>query len=355
MAPAIVEPQGYAQPTNTSNPPESFAQALAVAQIRDGERTSPDRIVLGLFARGYPVPLDQLRQAFHCRFIEPIRMLVEELSEGGSSIDEVVDAIATGTTALAPRSKSGRFMIRHAKNRDDSAMSIVESANALLATAMLGGDVSTFDLEGADAFDELMDVTSLGGFADDRVEGVGAIVRGGRQELRADLTSIFRSISVEALGELMQSASLEELTTSRNMLKQVLTFGEAFARNVPDLGGPRTAFGMEFLLTLAMDDESIVFLSVMLLSQIRRLGQAQVDASFVELTPSFEAQPAMRQLLDELPVELHRYFSTDSLRRGESPSPSESETIATTIAALEARIPGFTNILLKAADLTQHQ
>ena len=43
VARAEVHPQGYARPTETSNPPESFDQALAVAQIRGGKRTSPGR------------------------------------------------------------------------------------------------------------------------------------------------------------------------------------------------------------------------------------------------------------------------------------------------------------------------
>ena len=90
LDPAIVEPKGYARPTETSNPPRVFAQALAVAQIRDGHRTSPDRVVLGLFVRGLPVPLDQLRLAFHRRFVEPMNALLEGLSVEDSSTEGVV-------------------------------------------------------------------------------------------------------------------------------------------------------------------------------------------------------------------------------------------------------------------------
>jgi hypothetical protein len=341
VAPAIVTPRGYARPTETSNPPEAFDQALVVASIRGGKRTSPDLVVFGLFARGHVVPIDQLRLAFRRQVFDPIQELVQSLSGDEASIDDKVDAIAVGASKLAKRSKSGRFMLRNAKGQAESAPSIVASTQALLATTMLGGDLSQFDLGAGDALDELIDVTAMRGLAEDRVEGLGAIVPGGRDELRDDLLGMFASASLSSLAEFLGSTSYEELATSRDMVQQVIKLGKNMAANVPELGGPETAHGMQFFSVQDSTDEAVAFMSLMFLQQMLRMGKEQVVSSMAELKPGMEKQSALRLLLDRLPPHLQRFVGPGGGNELLNASSAEQEEWAAIGAELERDYPGF--------------
>ncbi len=176
---------------------------------------SLDAILLGLFARGHVVPIEQLRSAFRHQLFDGIRKLRQRLAAESQSPDDVADTIAIGMATQAKRTKTGRFMLRNAKGQDDSAVSILTSAQTLLATVMLGGDLEPFHAGGDDALDDLIDLTGMHGLAQDQVVGGGSIVSGGREELRSDLIQTFASGSIDDLDDLLESASFDELAASR--------------------------------------------------------------------------------------------------------------------------------------------
>ena len=231
-------------------------------------------------------------------------------------------------------------------------MSIVESVHALLATVMVGGDVSAFDLGGSDALDELIDITSMRG-ARRRPSGRSRYdCPRGTPGTPSRLDEHLRVGSPSTVWMTWFSRPrTKSLPQAENILKQTFDFGRTFARNVADLGGPRSAYGTEILPLQDGDDEAIAFLSVMFLSQVRRLGRPQVDASIIELSPVSSSTGGDATTPGQLLTELSRYLSPEAARQGFVPTESESAAIVAAIAGLEERFPGFTDRLPKAAEL----
>ena len=341
MVKAIVEPQGYAQPTKTTNPPEAYGQARTVAEIRAGKRTSPERIVIGLFARGQPADIDDLRAALLTCFV-PVQRAVDEQTERETDPERVVDAIAAGMAKVASRSKSGRFMLKGAKGRGESNTSIVESAMAPLVAALLGQDLGGFDLgdDSSDALDELIDITGMRGLAEDEVEGIGTIVPGGRPELRSDVQGSLGSSSLQAMRDVLESATFDDLATSRKMLLQIAPGATAVARNVKRTGaGTSDAFGLSFFTAMDLDDEVVAVFSLILLLQIRRVGIQQMTAGTAAIQPAFDRNAAVAIILDNVPRRLHKYLRPGSHQILEAASDADRADLQAALNAWEEAPP----------------
>jgi hypothetical protein len=335
---------GYARPTETRNPPEAFAQALAVAQVKSGKRMSPGTVVLGLFARGYPVPIDQLRRAVRGEVLEGVWKTVARVVAQGTDASDVADAIAIEASKYTRKTASGRFMLERSSRRSDRpASSVMADSYLVLVTAMLGGDLDPFWEEGSEALDDLVDITDLKGLAEDRTAGIGAIVPGGRPELRRDLLEIFRSCSVGQVEDMLDACSYEDLVASRDLVIKIMGFGQDFAGAVvPALGGPEAAYGLKFMTTLSSDNwAGIAILSLFLLVQVQRIGHDQVSESVAILEPEFKATAATTQLLERLPESLYRFIGPGGARAFEKAGKPERDEFTAVLKAMEREQPGF--------------
>jgi hypothetical protein len=352
VAKALLKPQGYARPTLSWNPEGAFEQALAVAQIRGERRMSPDKIVFGLFARGHPFDIAQLRRAYQ-HYFSRMRRWLEQATRGIEDPSEKAEVIAEKAAKYVSRSKIGRFMKKRAGRDDKASIQMVQTVFTVLVTAMLGQPLDQFDLRGIgvedkDAVDELLDLTGMSGFTDDRIGTIGPIVED-RQTFRDETLDLFSRSALGRLERASQVLSAEQLVAGRNHLTKVLGFAVPFASVVPSAGGPKNAFGTSFSKVVGTDDESIAILSLILVAALADLLSADEVASNVEMvtssTPHWEAT---RQLQAEVPRRLHRYFGIGGEVLLERASPEMRAQAHEAIKGFTERHPDLMVVLTQA-------
>ena len=266
VASAIVRPMGYARPTETANPPEAFAQALAVAKVKNGKRMSPHLVVLGLYARGEPLAIELLHAAW-ADYFTGLRKFLDKLLPGNSDPSERGEALAAAVARVLSRGRSGRYMLTRAKKLGRSPTQILESAITPVFTGVLGGSVEPFaqrDAFGeASAVDELNVVTGMSGFVDDR-NAEGTSIATSRDELQQDHVNLFEHLTLDNLEWVGQSADMESFASGRRQLLVMLTFIRNFVESNSMTSGPATSFGLSFVKTLGDGDESIAFMSLLM-------------------------------------------------------------------------------------------
>ena len=219
--PAIVEPQGYAKPTETANTPEAFDQALAVAQVKVRQADDSDLVTLALFARGFPIRVELVREAWLKYFTSHPGRIFQTDGPGPDPFD-AAEALAAGAIRVAGRSRQGRFMLKNAdkpqrlspKGSAETAKAILQSAMTVVFTGLLGGSVEEFaqaNFEESSALDELHHATGMSGFVDDR-RGESVSIVASHEELRSDNVGIIEFFNFEALKA--QSQTIESRRAS---------------------------------------------------------------------------------------------------------------------------------------------
>lgn len=309
VAPAIVEPQGYARPTLTRNPPEAFDQALAVAGVRGGKRRSPHWVTLALFGRGYPVNIELLRSAY-AKYFDNLQKALTKFTGDTADPFEAGEQLAVAVSRMANRTKQGRFMLRRAKALGESVTSIVASALTVVFTGMFGGSVKELSdppsIDSKSAMDELHVVTGMDGFVQDHVRGAGSIVAS-HEELRSDNAGIFEHFTLEALEKASQSSTLKSLIEGREQAKVMLRFMTNFARSTAMSRGPATAFGLSFVATLDVDDEFVALMALLV-----TVLNAWMPGRMAAFLPLWEREAdrhaALLIMLEEAPKPLRRYL-----------------------------------------------
>jgi hypothetical protein len=266
VAKTIVEPQGYARPTKTRNPPESFDQALSFATVKGGKRMDPVVVPLALQVRGFPVSEELVRGAwatFFDRFSEDVEKVAGPDADPLAAGEQLAEAVAKA----ADKSRNGRFMRRRAKSLSASPEQLMASAMTVVFTGLLGGSVQPFSapdaIEETSALDELHRITGLSGFVDDKVEGVGSIAPS-HQELRADNVNVFEYFNLDEIRRVSQTASLEGLKMGQERWTIMYRFMTSVAQVTQLTSGPDSAYGMSFTTTIRDDDFTTAFIGLLI-------------------------------------------------------------------------------------------
>jgi hypothetical protein len=278
IAKAIVTRQGYAQPTLSANPPEAFDQALAIAQVRDPtrDRESFHIIVFRLFTRRCPVPISALREGYR-EFFAPMSKALARTLEGSVDELEEEERAAQAMLPILPRKKSGRYIEKRAKGSVDLQLSALTAMSAIL----LGHGVDHFapGAEGdEDAVDEMLALTGLAGFSEDRTGPTGPIIDT-YQEMRKDSVGALSMFSLSDLESHSQTASNEELVRGRELALVLLPYVQNVASNARGLDGVKDGFGLGFAETMTLDEESICVCTLLFVAMEKSLGAKQIDDS----------------------------------------------------------------------------
>jgi hypothetical protein len=309
VVPAEVSPQGYARPTVVANPPEAFGQALAVATVRGGKRTSPQLIAFGLFARGYPIDIEPLREAWKDYF-EDVRSTLHKVTGPDADAFTAGEELAAAIAKMANRTKPGRYMLRNAKKRGESAVGIATSALTVVFTGLFGGSVDAMTEpalfgEGS-ALDELHQLTGMAGFVNDKTAS-GVSIVASHDELRSDNVGVFEQFTLDAIELASQETSLDILIECRNQTRVLLRFTRAFARSTALTAGPATSYGMAFVCTLSSDD-TFVALMVLLVAILNAWMPGRVERFLPMWTAEAERNEALLVLLDQTPRRFRKYL-----------------------------------------------
>ena len=331
VVPAITEAQGYARGSQSTNPPEAFAQALAVAKVRAGKRTSPHEIAFRLFARGYPISGEALHEAWQLYF-DDLRKAIAKYVTPGSDAFDAGEQLAISFVKVANRSKAGRYMLRHAKKLGESPRAVVESALTVVLTGMLGGSVKELaeppSVDECSAMDEMQRVTGMDGFVNDRVEGVGSIVAS-HEELRSDNVRIFEYFTLDVIEEAGQTMNLDRLVRGREQALVLLRFMTSFARSTALTSGPATAFGLSFIAALDTDDTAVAVLSL-LVAILNEWMPGRMEELLPMWTVEADRHSALVLGLEAAPKHLRKYLSVRGPPIEQVPEDLREELIAFT-------------------------
>jgi hypothetical protein len=301
---------GYGRGTVTLNSPELLRRALAIAELKMGKRTAPHVVVLGLFARGFEVDVDQLRAAYVAYF-ENLERAIERQTKDLSDPLEKADYLAEAMVASCGRSRTGRFLLKRSGLIGETAESVLKSALSIVCASLLDCDPEEFATrmpndEEPDALDDLLATTGIAGFSKDHSGGVGPIVDN-EFDLRDDMLDFLFDFSLSKLKQASQELPVEMLRTGRERLRVLVPFLKGFARFAQLSGGPRDAFGLIFATKLRFDEEATAVLSL-LLAKV----ESEYPGRYEQIAPMFEAGAqkfvAATGVLERLQPRLRRYL-----------------------------------------------
>jgi hypothetical protein len=346
VGPAEIRSLGRGLGKAAVNPKEAFSQALAVAEIRNGARTSPHTVTLAMFGRGFIVPETELRAAY-VRYFEKLRVEIEKAMAVSNSNFDAAEILAFKLVRVAKRQKSGRYLLSRAGQLGESPASVLQSVMTVIAVALLGGDVREFvmpDMAGdqLDAIDELLESTGISGLAKP-VGSAGPIV-GTRTELRQDILSLLEASSLEALEAASQTLPLADLVTGRDNCKLVIGLTESVNSITKAAGSPDDAFGTRFTSKLDLDDEAVAFLAVMMASISHQQKQA-IEEGLPLIGATARRTEAVRQALEYYPKPLRRFLGPEGEERLARTSKAVREKFGQASEAFAKRRPDLAELI----------
>ncbi len=261
---------------------------VALSRLRRRERAA-QRAALILFARGYWVDERALKVAYR----EALAKFPRSARSGSPSLHPfaVAEGAAMKVSRSLPRFKAGRRLLRGARGRDESALSIVQSTFTNLFMLLLTGRpasdaglLEALDMSGARSEDERFE------HADKQV------------------ASVLRGLRMSSLQHAVASATRHELEAARDDLRLALS-SRLIYRVLSRIGDRDGARHFAWADNVTDETEELVLIQGtpgMLLLR-KRFGEwlsAQLE-TYRAARPRYEA---MARMLDTMPRSLWRYL-----------------------------------------------
>ena len=303
-----------------------------------------------MFARGRSVPEEQLRAAYKAYFAEMGR----EFAKATDGAEDPLDAAEKIVRLLLPtmrRRPMGRFLLSRAAQFRESPEAVVQSALTVLATALLGGDVSQFatsDADSTDALNELLGATGAEGLA--KPVGAAPPIMGSLEEVHDEFLSLFEASSIEALERASQELPPAELAAARDRVGMIFGLVEHVNTITKAAGSPQDAFGTRFASKLPMNDKAIAFLAVQF-AVISTPHKRVIEEGFPVIEAAARRVAAVEEMLPHFPKHLQRFLGPEGSGRLKRARKTTQEEFAESFRAFAAQRPDLAQVVAKPVEV----
>jgi hypothetical protein len=270
-------------------PPQAAAHAACLAEVLDGTLTL-DEACLVCFLRGFSPRERALKRAYAAGYAR-ITKWVNSVAGGSDNPWTTADLIAR----MLSRRSAGLPNVRAAKSRLRAAGKRPSDLTPVLTNVLSG-------MLGASGRLHQDSLLALG------MDGLRTPLGTNGPLADADDHELSR-FSLAALAESVRASALAELEQARDDFVPLREVTVRFGSIVTRTHGLR----LDQLDRFASDDLTAAFIGIPFTMIIRRtLGKERFDANLTTLKDELPRLRAMQRLLDELPSDVHRYFSMNA-------------------------------------------
>jgi hypothetical protein len=266
--------------------PEAVAQAIEVAKLVRRRRPL-EVVVLVLFARGYPISIEHLRNAYR-KHLSRVELWIAKHSTGPTRFERA-ESLASELVRTAPQTKAGRSIARRIRRSQrsrgdpndslppETPVSILQSVATNLTLVLLEGSAAS-----EAGLEEMFSATGVDAPLVDRMGEIGPIVT---EHALKEQKAVMKQMSFDTMLDLLDHVSLNELEESRDFVKLLRGFATPLAGFIRSIAGPPDAFGFGPIADMISDDLNVATGALMLLP-LRSLLQSPNGRQFADLAAS---------------------------------------------------------------------